>query len=163
MTQSRDRTQDNDFFQFEADFVESLRCIPMQVRLKLDTCGVKLKLDHWHRFSAGERERLTQLPCNDGVSAAAYTDYVQSLVQRLQGAPASTLSVEPHPSWHNSETIPAEVQTQAETLGTGLSLEQWRSLRPLQRFALLKLSRSSHENRNFYPALKEFGLIPSQK
>jgi hypothetical protein len=26
------------FFQFEADFVESLCCIPMQVRLKLDTC-----------------------------------------------------------------------------------------------------------------------------
>ncbi|HEY9298982.1 MAG TPA: nitrate reductase associated protein, partial [Phormidium sp.] len=26
------------FFQFEADFVNSLRCIPMQVRYKLDTC-----------------------------------------------------------------------------------------------------------------------------
>jgi len=33
-----------DFFQFEADFVDSLRCIPMQVRFKLATCGIKLKL-----------------------------------------------------------------------------------------------------------------------
>ncbi|MGB5973519.1 MAG: nitrate reductase associated protein [Nodosilinea sp.] len=160
MTQSRDRTQDNDFFQFEADFVESLRCIPMQVRLKLDTCGVKLKLEHWHRFSAGDRERLTQLPCGDRASTVAYTAYVQALVHQVQGAPASTLAIDPHPTWHSEEAIPAEVQTQSEALGVNLSLEQWRSLRPLQRFALIKLSRSNHENRNFPLALKEFGLMP---
>ncbi len=34
----------NSLFQFEADFVASLRCIPIQVRYKLDTCGIKLKL-----------------------------------------------------------------------------------------------------------------------
>ncbi|MBD0342498.1 MAG: nitrate reductase associated protein, partial [Microcoleus sp. Co-bin12] len=36
------------FFEFEADFVEALRCIPMKVRLKLDTCGIKLKLQDWN-------------------------------------------------------------------------------------------------------------------
>jgi hypothetical protein len=36
--------------------------------------------------------------------------------------------------------------------------EQWAALSPLQRFALIKLSRSSHENSNFLPALKEFQL-----
>jgi len=36
-----------DFFEFEADFVDSLRCIPMHVRLKLDTC-IKLKLAQWN-------------------------------------------------------------------------------------------------------------------
>jgi len=38
------------FFDFEADFVLSLRCIPMIVRYKLDTYGVKLKLAHWNHF-----------------------------------------------------------------------------------------------------------------
>jgi hypothetical protein len=51
------------FFQFEADFVDSLRCIPMQVRMKLDTCGIKLKLTHWHQFTQQERQALVEMPC----------------------------------------------------------------------------------------------------
>lgn len=38
------------FFQFESDFVATLRCIPMIVRFKLDLCGVKLSLKAWSRF-----------------------------------------------------------------------------------------------------------------
>ncbi|WP_035992380.1 nitrate reductase associated protein [Leptolyngbya sp. KIOST-1] len=161
MVQNCDRgLDDSDFFQFEADFVESLRCIPMQVRLKLDTCGVKLKLEHWNRFSQAEREQLARLPCGDRASTLTYTAYVQALVHRVQGAPASTLAVDPHPPWHNDSDIPEQVQARAASLGVKIDPEQWRSLRPLQRFALIKLSRPSHENRNFYPALVEFGLVP---
>jgi hypothetical protein len=158
-----DNTPDNTFFQFEADFVESLRCIPMQVRLKLDTCGVKLKLEHWHRFSAAERDRLTQLPCASSDQAMAYTATVQGLVQRVQGAPASTLTIDPAPPWQDGKPVPAEVQAQAALHNVTIGAEPWRSLRPLQRFALIKLSRPGHENRNFYPALVEFGLtLPPQ-
>ncbi|MGB0562374.1 MAG: nitrate reductase associated protein, partial [Spirulinaceae cyanobacterium] len=39
-----------------------------------------------------------------------------------------------------------------------ISLTQWQALRPDQRFALIKLSRPGHENRNFLPAMQEFGL-----
>ena len=147
------------FFQFEADFVDSLRCIPMQVRLKLDTCGVKLKLEHWHQFRLEDRDRITQMPCNDPESATAYATYVQDLVQQVQGAPASTLAIDPQPPWQNGGEIPAEVLAKAEQVGASIGLEQWRSLTPLQRFALIKLSRSRHENRNFHPALVEFGLV----
>jgi len=31
----------------------------------------------------------------------------------------------------------------------------------LQRFTLLKLSRESHDNVNFIPALREFKLLPA--
>lgn len=41
-----------DFFAFEADFVVSLGCIPMRVRYKLDTCGIKLKLPQWHQLTS---------------------------------------------------------------------------------------------------------------
>lgn len=144
------------FFDFEADFVESLRCIPMQVRFKLDGCGVKLKLAHWHRFSEGDRLRLTQMPGND---ASAYASTVQALVQQVQGAPAGTLPIETNPAWE-SEAVPPEVMAQADQVGGAVTPEAWRSLTPLQRFALIKLSRPGHENRNFYPALAEFGLVP---
>nr|WP_319421691.1 nitrate reductase associated protein [Pleurocapsa sp. FMAR1] len=36
---------------------------------------------------------------------------------------------------------------------------KWENLTQMQRFVLIKLSRSNHENRNFIPALKEFHLV----
>jgi hypothetical protein len=44
-------------------------------------------------------------------------------------------------------------------MGVDLHTQQWSQLTPLQRFALMKLSRKGHENKNFYPALQEFGLV----
>jgi hypothetical protein len=150
------------FFQFEADFVASLRCIPMQVRLKLDTCGVKLSLVQWHQFTAAERQRLVELPCCGEVAINAYRDYLQTLVYHYQGTPAKTLPIDPAPAWFNTRTIPSNVQAQAESLGYTLTLAQWQALTPFQRFALVKLSRPGHENRNFQPALVEFGLGEGQ-
>jgi hypothetical protein len=46
------------FFNFESDFVESLRCVPMCVRLKLDLAGVKLKLNEWSKMDPAERAYL---------------------------------------------------------------------------------------------------------
>lgn len=145
-------------FQFEADFVESLHCIPMQVRYKLDTCGVKLKLEHWNRFSPNEKQALVDMPCELDEGAIAYREFLQNLVISHTGMPAHLLSVDPHPPWMDTITIPQQVQEKAAECGCSLSLEEWKALHPLQRFALIKLSRPSHENRNFLPALKEFGL-----
>jgi hypothetical protein len=69
------------------------------------------------------------------------------------------LPLDPNPEWHNGELIPPTVQEQSSQLNVTLTLQQWASLTPLQRFALIKLSRSNHENRNFLPALKEFHLV----
>ncbi|MDY6781153.1 MAG: nitrate reductase associated protein [Cyanobacteriota bacterium] len=149
----------NQYFQFEADFVESLRCIPMQVRLKLDTCGVKLKLQHWHRFSHAERETLVENPCTTLAESQAYRDYLQNLVIRYTGQPAGELAIAPHPPWLNDTVIPEEVQLKAKQFNVTLNLQDWKTLTPEQRFALIKLSRPSHENANFLPALKEFNLV----
>ncbi|MBE9101826.1 nitrate reductase associated protein, partial [Vacuolonema iberomarrocanum] len=62
------------------------------------------------------------------------------------------------PPWADSTQIPPTVQAKLEEVGSTLSLDQWQALNPIQRFALIKLSRPSHENRNFVPALREFGL-----
>jgi hypothetical protein len=144
------------FFKFESDFVASLRCIPMVVRFKLDTCGIKLKLEQWFRFTEGDRQQLVQRPCEAAQEIAAYRDYVSGLVLQYTQASASELPIEDHPAWLNALSIPDSVQEKVDSVGANFSLKQWQALEPLQRFALIKLSRSSHENRNFLPALQEF-------
>ncbi|AFY73914.1 hypothetical protein Syn7502_01881 [Synechococcus sp. PCC 7502] len=146
------------FFKFEADFVDSLRCIPMQVRLKLDTCGIKLKLSHWHHFSHAQRQRLIDLPCDRPTEINTYRQFLLDLIaQNTQDLQSLFIQVEP--VWNDSDRIPLEVCQQAESLGISITLHQWIGLSRLQRFALVKLSRSHHENQNFLPALKEFELI----
>jgi hypothetical protein len=150
-----------DFFQFESDFVDSLRCIPMCVRYKLDTCGVKLKLPHWNQLSQTERQTLVELPCETSAEIQTYRSHLHQLVQAHSGETPSDLPIDPHPDWQNAAQIPESVKNQSDSVGVSLALEQWASLTPLQRFALIKLSRSQHENKNFLPALREFHLLPA--
>ena len=152
-------SSDLTFFQFEADFVESLRCIPMQVRMKLDICGIKLKLPHWNQFIAPERQRLVEMPCRTEAEIEAYREYLQRLVVDKTGTPAKELAVDPHPAWLNTETVPATTKEKAAEFDVAIAPQQWVALTPLQRFALIKLSRPGHENQNFFSALKEFQLV----
>lgn len=147
------------FFDFEADFVSSLRCIPMQVRYKLDTCGIKLKLSDWNHMTKEERETLVELPCSTPTEIQAYQQYIQQLILQRTGTPAADLPIEPHPAWMDSNIIPTSIEEKARELGVTLTLQQWTALNPLQRFALLKLSRPGHENLNFPKAMAEFDLL----
>jgi len=148
----------NYHFKFESEFVTDLRCIPMLVRYKLDTCGVKLKLSHWHQFSQEERQQLVEKDCTKPEEIAGYRDWLQKLVIKYNNSPASELTIEPYPDWMNAEKIPDSIQEKVEEMGVKLTLEQWKLLTPVQRFALIKLSRPSHENKNFLPAFQEFNL-----
>ncbi len=147
------------FFRFEQEFVESLHCIPMIVRFKLDTCGVKLKLMHWNQFSSQEKQVLINMACETTKEAQLYRDFLQTLVTQKTGNPAKSLPIDDHPAWLDPKHIPVEIQEKAAEFNKEITLEQWEKLTPLKRFALIKLSRPSHENSNFYPALQEFNLL----
>ncbi len=147
------------FFQFEQDFVATLHCIPMLVRFKLDTCGVKLKLDQWNHFTPTDRQELLDRPCTTDAEIQDYRQWLHEVIQVRTGQVAQDLAIDPSPPWLDAAVIPEVVQAKAATVDFALQLDQWAKLVPLQRFALIKLSRSSHENRNFTPALHEFGLI----
>jgi hypothetical protein len=149
---------DSAFFGFEADFVDSLRCIPMAVRLRLDVSGVKLKLNEWSKLGQAERLALAKNPCRAPAEIDAYKEGLSHLVEKTSGARPSMLLELPVPIWDNPSNVPEQVLVQARQLGFSLTVEGWASLSPLQRFALTKLSRPGHENRNFLPAMKEFGL-----
>jgi len=147
------------FFEFESDFVDSLRCIPMTVRMKLDTCGVKLKLTHWNQLNDTERQTLVTMPCTTEAESQEYRHYLQKKVIEKTGQPAGELEIDPHPPWTIAGQIPIEVSKKAAAERLEITKQQWGQLTNIQRFALIKLSRSNHENKNFLPALKEFNLI----
>lgn len=148
-----------DFFEFEADFVDSLRCIPMQVRCKLDQSGIKLKLSDWNQMTPDEREALVQMDCATETEITAYRKFLQKIVFQHSGKPASELQIESHPAWIDKSNIPDTVQNKAQDYGVTLTTQEWAILSDLQRFALIKLSRSGHENQNFPKAMAEFNLI----
>ncbi len=147
------------FFDFEADFVDSLRCIPMSVRMKLDTCGVKVKLAEWNHFTKQECDRLVELPCVEPQEIAAYQAYLSQLILRQTGHEPTLLEIDPAPAWLEPDRIPPSIIIKASEDGVEITLAQWQNLTPLQRFALIKLTRSAHENHNFVPAMQEFGLV----
>jgi hypothetical protein len=149
------------FFKFEAEFVDSLRCIPMQVRYNLDTCGIKLKLSDWNHMTQAERQALVILPCTTETEIQTYQEYLQQLILERTGTPPSTLPIDPYPAWLDSNNLPVNLQEKAQEIGITITLSQWANLTPLQRFALIKLSRPGHENKNFPRAIAEFNLVNS--
>jgi len=67
--------------------------------------------------------------------------------------------VEKDPAWARMDEIPYTIKERLAEIGVVCSSTQWQQLTDLQRFALLKLSYSGHEHKNFSRALKEFGLL----
>ena len=147
------------FFAFESDFVNTLKCIPMIVRYKLDSCGVKLKLSEWARFNLKDKETLAFLPCYTEAEIEDYGKFVKKLVQEYFYCEAALLSAV-NDSWNSINQVPEEVQQKAlEWECKAITSKNWIELDTLQRFALVKLSRSGHEGRNFPLALAEFGIV----
>jgi hypothetical protein len=147
-------------FQFEQDFAGSLRCIPMAVRFKLDRCGVKLSLRQWSRFDPEERNRLLRLSCERPEEIEAYRRELEELIQLRSKQPPEYLPIEGQPPWDDGAHVPDQVVAFAVQLQIAPpSSSQWAALSALQRFTLIKLSRAKHDNVNFLPAMREFGLL----
>jgi len=148
------------YFRFEEDFMEDgIRCIPMIVRFKLDACGIKLKLTEWSRFNVTERECLASLPCTSPTDVAHYRRYLEQCIIHRTGNQPTHLGTAAEPLWTMLSQVPQCIFDKFKELDTAINLGQWQALSELQRFALLKLTRPGHENRNFPIAAREFGLM----
>jgi hypothetical protein len=147
-------------FAFEGDFVDSLRCIPMAVRFKLDRSEIKLTLRQWSRFRREDRQELLEAPCRSDAEVAAYRTRLVELVHLRTREVAKVLTEPPLALWESAGEVAPVVTAYARTLGVvSPSNESWRQLSELQRFVLVKLTRHSHDNVNFIPAMREFGLL----
>jgi len=158
-------TPDNSMiFEFERDFAGSLRCIPMVVRQKLDIVGIKMTLRQWSRLSREERGGLVNMFCDTDAEQDAYSALVQELILTRTDEPVGYLPPQALEDWRGAGRMPEGVALQAAADGVmAPTLEQWARLSPLERFALIKLARSKHDNENFVPALKEFGILREEQ
>jgi hypothetical protein len=148
------------YFNFESDFVEpGIKCIPMVVRFKLDACGIKLKLVEWSRMTLAEREHFSRVPCTSPGEIKRFREDLQQLVLDRTGSHATEIPVEQNPLWSRTDLVPDSVSDKFAEEGLPIKLSEWLQLTDLQRFALLKLSRPGHENKNFIKAVAEFGLL----
>lgn len=146
-------------FDFERDFVATLRCIPMSVRFKLDLCGVKLSLRQWSRFTSEDRHELLMAPCDSPDDLEGLRARLNDLVALRAGETMTLLADAPHSDWAQVQATPDLVTRHAKSVNLSPpTAAQWASLSEIQRFVLVKLTRDNHDNINFGPALREFGL-----
>lgn len=149
-------------YEFEQDGRYPLRRIPMIIRFNLDACGVKLSLIAWTLLSRAQRELLVALPCNTAKEQSAYRQKIVEMLQPHAGNPDASIefvAVDASPVWQDITTIPPQISMLLTELSLPVfQLSQWAELKNLQRFVLIKLTRSGHKNGNLLPALKEFGL-----
>ncbi len=150
-------------FEFEQDGRYPLRRIPMIMRFNLDACGIKISLTAWITLSRDEREELVSMPCFSETERKLYRARLAVMLEQHADNPDAAIEfveIEATPVWKSSATFPQAMSDSLLELGLPLpSVAQWSSLNDLQRFALIKLTRSGHKNANLLPAMKEFGLI----
>lgn len=150
---------DTALFAFEADFVDTLRCVPMAVRFKLDLVGVKITLRQWSRLTPEDRFERLMAPCDTAGEIEAYRQTLRVLVADRAGEVPKDLPPDATVPWAAAARTPDQVVAFAGEVGvTPPSDAVWAGLSDLQRFVLLKLSRDNHDNVNFVPAMREFGL-----
>jgi hypothetical protein len=149
-----------EYFQFEEEFMENnMRCIPMIIRFKMDMAGIKLKLSEWKKFSTEERIELALMSCGFNEGSKQYAGYLARLIKWRTGRNPTNMEVNKTPERKDLHSIPGSLIEKLKEFNWNLSISQWGTLTDLQRFALLKLCRPGHENKNFPKAVKEFSLV----
>lgn len=146
-------------FGFEADFAGALPCVPMAVRFKLDTVGVKISLKDWVRMTAQQRNQLLDARFGTAAERERFRQQVCQFVRSAGRDDPALLPIDQAPPWQAADVVPAGLRSYAQALGTDVPDERWAALTPLRRFVLIKLSRPKHDNVNFLPALREFNVI----
>ena len=149
-----------EYFRFEEEFMENnMRCIPMIIRFKMDIAGIKLKISQWKRFSTEERITLALMTCSLNEGSKQYAGYLAGLIRKYTRRDATSMEVNGTPAWKDLGSIPERLIEKLKEFNWKLSIAEWKCLTDLQRFALLKLCRPGHENKNFPKAMREFNLV----
>ncbi len=143
-------------FNFESKVYESLDCMPLEVRMKLDQTGAKISLKDWGAFTWEERWALCNLPVELEEGGEDFISCLLILVRKNRGTELE-LSLPPsNPTWEDTNQPPATVLERSKGLGRSVSSEEWARWDTFQRYALYKLSISKNEPEHFQEALEEF-------
>lgn len=147
-------------FLFEHKAGKPLARIPIIVRFKLDSCGIKLPMRGWARLSQERKWQLVWAPCASMEEKAAYrtilAEFAGDLIADLN--PESGTAEDVASARCTEVPLPVMKQCNLYSLPAP-SIKKWSALSDLQRFALIKLSREGHKNEHFLSAVEEFGLF----
>lgn len=143
-------------FQFEAEIYQSLSCVPMQARRKLDAVGIKVGLAQWQQLGRGERLMICHAPANSPEECDALKLFIREATMARAGSPPKELSEEVRRGAMPPQAPPAQLIAHARELGTDLTQEKWNKLDDDERYALVKLGNVERPSHNLKSALAEF-------
>lgn len=142
-------------FGFEDEMHQSLACVPMAVRRKLDRAGVKISLKQWQALARHERAAVCHLPAGDAEECGALREFIEgACAARAAGAikalPAEEINAADPPA-----APPARLVENARAAGVIFGAAEWARLDADERYALIKLGGGAERSHNFHAALKE--------
>jgi hypothetical protein len=143
-------------FQFEADIYETLNCVPMAVRRKLDRVGLKVGLDQWQALSRAERLAICYMPALSHDEHRALREVLVEASKARSGCLPKELSEAARAEASPPSSVPILLATRSKAAGYDLAEEVWQSLDEDERYALLKLGNGKTASHNLPMALAEF-------
>jgi len=142
-------------FDFEAGIYQSLSCLPMAARRKLDRLGLKISLEQWQRMSRAERLMICHAPASTPEEHEALSLFLHEVALARSGSPPRPLSDESRQEAEPAVEPPAPLVANANQLGVVLTSREWQRLDEDERYALIKLGGVSRPSHNFKAALAE--------
>lgn len=143
-------------FKFETEIYDSLNCLPMAARRKLDALGIKLHLTQWEQLGRGERLMICHAPTDSDDERSALKTFIEGVTLARTSSPAKALPDEARVSAYPSTHPPHVLARHARALGLELDDKAWAALDDDQRYALIKLGAVERPSHNLAPALQEF-------
>jgi len=138
---------------------ESLECVPLTVRRKLDRAGLEISLAGWQQLSRAERMALCHLPVDSELELALYREMLLTScgvvgvsLERLDDPNASARV-------RVVRATPEAIVERTREVGTSIADEVWCSLDEETRYALLKLTRLERNPLKIHALLVDLGLV----
>ena len=149
-------------FNFEAEIYQSLNCLPMAARRKLDRLGLKISLEQWQRLSRAERLMICHAPAGMPDECDALRLFVDEVAVARSGSPPRQLSDESRMEAEPPAQPPPSLIANAQAAGVALTTREWERLDDDERYALVKLGGASRPSHNFKAALEELLAPPGR-
>jgi hypothetical protein len=143
-------------FKFEAEIYESLSCLPMAARRKLDALGIKISLAQWEQLGRGERLMICHAPSGSEEERHALRTFIQEVTIARTGSAPKDLPEDSRRSAYPPAQPPDALVRNARADGIELGDGAWAKLDDDQRYALIKLGDTDKRSHNFKAALDEF-------
>jgi hypothetical protein len=142
-------------FEFESEIYQSLSCLPMAARRKLDRLGLKISLEQWQQFSRGERLMICHAPDNSPDECDVLRLFIHEVAVSRSGLPPRALADKSRDAAKPPADPPPVLVANADALGVALTGREWERLDDDERYALIKLGGALRPSHNFTAALHE--------